>query len=304
MIYLDAVWLLNFLVDGMILIITQAVTKSYTTMRRIMFAALIASLIVPLTIFFSDSWLVSPLGKFAYSMIIILAAFPYKSIAVYLRNLTSFYFVTFAIGGALFASHFFLRMNVQMSAPGMVTFSTGYGDPISWMFVLIGFPVAWWFTKQRLQRIAILKLKYEEIYDVILEWNGKRAASTGLVDSGNHLSDPLTNKLVFLGDEEVFRSFVTEEEWSELKEVEESYDINRIPDSLQESVHFIPYKGASGERKLMLALQLDKIELVSDEKKKISMHAPLLGLQFGRLTDDDSYHVLLHPEMMQKGKVA
>ncbi|MFG6118159.1 sigma-E processing peptidase SpoIIGA [Thalassobacillus sp. B23F22_16] len=303
MIYLDAVWLLNFLVDGMILIITQAVTKSYASMKRMMFAALIASFIVPLTIFFPNSWLVSPLGKFTYSILIVLAAFPYKSLRLYMRNLTTFYFVTFAIGGTMFASHFFLNMNVQMATSGIVTFSTGYGDPISWLFVIIGFPAAWWFTKQRLERIAVLKLKYEEIYEVVLEWNGKKTVSTGLVDSGNQLVDPLTKKLVFLGDEEVFQAFVSEEEWTALKEVEETFDINRIPESLQDSVHFVPYQGAGGERKLMLAIQLSKIELVS-EGKNICMHAPLLGMQFGKMTDDDSYHVLLHPEMMQKGKVA
>ena len=30
----------------------------------------------------------------------------------------------------------------------MVTSQTGFGDPISWMFVVIGFPAIWFFEKE------------------------------------------------------------------------------------------------------------------------------------------------------------
>ncbi|MBM7552843.1 sigma-E processing peptidase SpoIIGA [Thalassobacillus pellis] len=303
MIYLDAVWLLNFLLDGMILTLTLAVTKSYAPKGRVMTAAFVASLIVPLTIYFPDSFLTSPAGKFIYSIAIISVAFSFKSLKIFLRNLVTFYFITFALGGALMAGHFFIQSNIHLSSDGMVTFSGGYGDPVSWLFVLIGFPVAWYFTKKRLEGIAVLKMKYEEIYDVSIEWKGKTVSSRGLVDSGNHLRDPITNKLVFLGDQVVFESFFNGDEWSLLKEVGESFDIGKIPERLQKDIRFIPYQGASGGSQFMLALQVDAIT-VHTKENTILLQKVLLGLQFGNMTEDDSYHVLLHPLMMQKGKVA
>ncbi|MFD1018090.1 sigma-E processing peptidase SpoIIGA [Thalassobacillus hwangdonensis] len=303
MIYLDAVWMLNFLLDGMILFLTQAVTKANASFLRLMVGAFTASLIVPLTIFYPDTLFSTPIGKLLFSVVIILTAFQFQTLRMFFRNLVSFYFITFAIGGALFGSHYFIQSNVNLTANGMVTFNSGYGDPVSWFFVLVGFPIAWWFTRERLERITLLKMKYEEIYPVVIEYAGKKVESKGLVDSGNQLIDPLTKKLVFLADESVFKRLIEERDWELLKEVSESFQVDQLPGVLQERVTFVPYQGAEGSGQLMLTLRVDGISALA-EGTSILVQSPLLGIQFGEMTADGSYHVLLHPHMKQKGKVA
>ncbi len=77
----------------------------------------------------------------------------------------------------------------------MVTSQTGFGDPISWMFVVIGFPAIWIFSKKRIEDIETKSIQYDELVMVQAEFSGQTIRAKGLVDSGNQLYDPLTKTL-------------------------------------------------------------------------------------------------------------
>ena len=54
----------------------------------------------------------------------------------------------------------------------MVTSQTGFGDPISWMFVVIGFPAIWFFSKKRIEDIETKSIQYDELVMVQAEFIG------------------------------------------------------------------------------------------------------------------------------------
>src|SRR5699024_96215 len=111
-----------------------------------------------------------------------------------------FYFITFSIGGGLIAAHFLLQNPVGISSNGILTMEKGYGDPISWIFIIVGFPIVWWFTKNRLDKHATDKIHYDQLYSVTIRLNGEDHSTKGYLDSGNQLVDPLTKKPVIICD--------------------------------------------------------------------------------------------------------
>ncbi|MFB1049654.1 sigma-E processing peptidase SpoIIGA [Paraliobacillus sp. JSM ZJ581] len=298
-IYLDAVWLLNILLDWMILLLTKHMSKVSTKHWTIFVAALVASLFVPITIFYPTSILLHPIGKLAMSILIIVIGFGIKHIKITLRLLFTFYFVTFALGGSLTAIHFFLSSPAQLAPTGIVTWSSGLGDPISWSFVIIGFPVVWIFTKNRLDKHTLTQFEAEQIMRVSFHYNNTVISTTGYVDSGNQLIDPFTKKYIVVCDYSIIKQLFSEEQIKEMKKAQASYQFEKLGAYFTKPIDIVPYHGVSGEPQFMLAFKPEKFTIYY-EKQKILVSNVIVGLQFSQLATDGSYHCLLHPALFNQ----
>ena len=74
--------------------------------------------------------------------------------------------------------------------------SISYGDPISWLFVIFGFPVIYYFSKKRIESVEVTKIHYDQIVKVKIQLAEEELELAGLIDSGNQLYDPLTKHLL------------------------------------------------------------------------------------------------------------
>ncbi|RDW18474.1 sigma-E processing peptidase SpoIIGA [Oceanobacillus arenosus] len=301
-IYLDAVWALNFFLDMMLLLLTQALSREGTRKRRILLGAFIASLLVPITIYFPDSFISSTIGKILYSALIIFSTFGYRSIHRFFRILLLFYFTTFAIGGGLIGLHFLLQNPIGMSGNNLLTFSSGYGDPISWLFVLIGFPIVWLFTKSRMDKHVIGKIRYDQLYTVTIQIKNQSYTTTGYIDSGNQLVDPLSKKPVIICDEFFLKQWFTDEEWELLRVVQDTLDFEPLPKEWQNKIQIVPYHGVEGKSMFLITIRPEQLIVYYNEQKIVTTKL-LIGIQFAELVKDQSYHCLLHPQIIKLASV-
>ncbi len=297
-IYLDAVWALNFFLDLMLLMLTKALARDASGKIRIIFGAFIASLIVPITLFFPDSFMNGVLGKLLYSLFIILCAFGYTGIYRMMKLLLLFYFTSFAIGGGLTAIYFLLANPVAITGNGILTFNKGYGDPVSWIFILVGFPIVWYFTKHRMDEHASEKIRYDQLCEVTIQMNNHSFITKGFIDSGNQLIDPLTKRAVVICDEMFLKQWFSDEEWKQLEEVHHHLALDQTPEKWQNKIQMIPYQGVEGKSGFLLAIRPDHIEIHYENQKLITSNL-LIGIQFGVLVRDQSYHCLLHPQIIK-----
>ncbi|GGB45203.1 sigma-E processing peptidase SpoIIGA [Virgibacillus dakarensis] len=301
-IYLDAVWLLNFLLDMMLLMLTQILAKDSTRKIRIVFGAFVASMLVPISLYYPDSIMTSMIGKIGYSVIIILCSFRYYSFYRLVKMLLLFYFTTFSIGGGLIAIHFLFQNPIGFSANGILTFNKGYGDPVSWLFIVIGFPIVWWFTKTRMDKHASEKIRYDQLHPVTIQLKNRSNSTTGYIDSGNQLVDPLTKKPVIICDEHFLKHWFNEHEWQMLKSAQEELNFEKIPEQWKTRIQLIPFQGVEGKRLFMMTIKPDKLIVYYNEEKLITSKV-LIGIQFAELVNDQSYHCLLHPQIMKLAAV-
>lgn len=301
-IYVDVIWLLNFLFDMMLIMLTLILAKEVTSKKRITLSSFVASLIVPITIFFPESFISSIVGKFIYSIIIILCAVPYRSIQQLFRLLFLFYFVTFTIGGGLIAIHFLIESPVSVTANGILTFSTGYGDPISWVFVVISFPFVWHFTKRSMDKHATEKIRYDQLCPITLQMNNLHFSTTGYIDSGNQLVDPLTKSPVVICDEPFLKQWFSDAEWKDINKACELLDFDIIPKRWEGRIHIVPYQGVDGKPSYMMAIKPDNIKILYNQNEIIT-NKLLIGIQFSNLTKDQKYHCLLHPQIIKLAAV-
>lgn len=278
--------------------LTQGLAKDSTRKIRVAFGGFIASLIVPISIYYPESFITGTVGKVLFSVFIILCAFRFYSVFRLLKMLLLFYFTTFAIGGGLIAVHFMLQRPIGLSVQGVLTINNGYGDPVSWLFVVLGFPVSWWFTKTRMDKHAIEKIQYDQMYPITIQIDSKCYSTTGYIDSGNQLIDPISKKPVIIGDEQFVSKWFSMEDWELLKNAHENMDFDKIPNEWKKRIQIVPFQGVGGNREFMLAIKPDQL-IIYYENEKITTNKLLIGIQFAELTKDQSYHCLLHPQIIK-----
>lgn len=301
-IYLDAVLALNFFLDFMLLLLTQALARMSTKKSRIFLGAFVASLLVPITLYFPDSIFTSVLGKLLYSIFIIICAFGFLSIYRMTKLILLFYFTTFAIGGGLIAVHFLFQNPIELTLNGVLTYNSGYGDPVSWLFIIIGFPLVWLFTKARMDNHAVEKIHYDQQCPVTIELKNKSYSTTGYIDSGNQLTDPLTKRPVIICDEEFLKQWFTDEEWNLLEMAHESLSFEDIPKKWESHIQIVPYQGVQGKSMFLFTIRPEKLTIYY-EGQIISTSNVLIGIQFAGLVKDQSYHCLLHPQIIKLAAV-
>lgn len=282
--------------------LTQTLAKDNTKKIRIIFGAFIASLIVPFSLYFPDSFITTVTGKILYSVGIILSSFRLTSLYHTVKLLALFYFTSFCIGGGLVAIHFLFKNQLAISKSGILTISSGYGDPISWAFIVIFFPLIWIFTKKRMDEHAIEKIRYEQLCRVTLVLKEVSYSTTGFIDSGNQLVDPVSKKPVVICDESFLKQWFAEAEWSMMKDAYENLDFSKIPQKWEKLIHIIPFQGVEGKSSFLIALRPEKLT-VFYENKTIITHKVLIGIQFAQLTKDGQYHCLLQPQIIKLGRL-
>ncbi len=204
-IYVEVIWLLNFMIDWMILLLTQSVTKCLSKWYRLLLASFFGSLVVPISFLLPGILIDSWIFKIIHSFIIVWIAFGFKNVAIYLKVLCTFYFMTFSIGGGLFAVHFLF-----LSDQSIVTTTSLDVNHIHGIFVVIFFPIIFLFTKQRMDKHKLQQFHHEFYYQVIIFWRNQKIETTGYLDSGNHLVDPFTQTPVIIVDEKILINWFQE----------------------------------------------------------------------------------------------
>lgn len=301
-IYLDAVWFLNVVVDLMLLMLTKSLLRMNTKFRRLLFGALVASLFVPISIFYPTSFLTTVIGKLLFSIFIIICTFRIQSIIHFLSCLVTFYFVTFVIGGGLFALHFLFQDNPFIQSTGILRMHPGYGAPVSWLFVILCFPLVYWFTQLRMDKHVKDTLEYDQLCTVTVQMKKRRYQTTGFIDSGNQLIDPITSYPVIVCDEHYLKQWFKEEEWEQLAEAHASLAFHLLPETWEKYLHVVPYQGVGGNRSFLIAMRPEKV-MIDMPHQQLVTNKVLIGIQFASLSADATYHCLLHPYVIKRAPV-
>src|SRR5690625_477960 len=123
--------LLNALCNALILSLTAYIVRENVRKRRLILGTIVATAIVPLIIYFPHPLLHSLIGKFIYSIVIIVATFPFRTIYKTLQQLFTFYFISFIVGGGLISFHYLMQDTLsERMKKILLTVQSIYGDEL------------------------------------------------------------------------------------------------------------------------------------------------------------------------------
>jgi stage II sporulation protein GA (sporulation sigma-E factor processing peptidase) len=297
-VYLDVIWALNLLFDTFLLYLTAIILKRQVKLWRLCVGGAIGSLLIILSITPFHAAAGHPAGKLFFSILMVLAAFGYKRLRFFLKALMTFYVTTFLLGGTLTGVHYFIQFDMNLASNVAMNHIKGFGDPISWLFVLLGFPIAWHFSKRNIEQFEMTKIQYESLAGVEVKFMEMDFNIKGLVDSGNQLYDPISKMPVMILSIAKCLDSVP----SEIKRIAENPDCvlsgdGNFSQQLENRMRIIPCKVVGQEHQLIIAFNPDKIKITTDEGTYIAEKG-LISFTAQELSADGSFQCIVHPKMM------
>lgn len=297
-VYLDVIWLLNLLFDSFLLSLTAIILKRRIRLWRLLAGGFIGSMIILLTFSPLNGIAGQPAAKFLCSILMILAVFGYKRWRFFLKALMTLYLVTFLLGGTLIGVHYFLQSDQEMTTKVLMASVQGFGDPISWLFVIIGFPIAWHFAKTNIEKMEMTKIQFEQIVTVTVTINDEDFVYKGLVDSGNQLYDPLSKMpVMFVSVKNQLDAVPAPIKTLALDSEGVIMGTAEIPAEWQNRLRVVPCSVVGQERQLIAAVKPDKIQISNDNGAYVCEKG-LISYTVQKLSSDDGFECIVHPKMM------
>lgn len=303
-IYLDVIWFLNFSFDLFLLLLTNILLKQKLMKIRILIGALIGSGIVVLLFTPFAPIATHPLGKLSVSVFMILAAFGFKRFKYFAKCLLTFYFVTFMVGGAMMGAHYFIQTEIGFTDGILMTNSGGFGDPVSWLFVIAGFPAAWYFSRKRLDDLEMKKIQYDIIVSVYVRIGETSFTLKGLIDSGNQLYDPISKSPVMIADANKLKGHLPDAllEIALQEDVMTALTASSESHSMDNRVRIIPFRVVGKSNQFLIGLKPDEV-IVTTKDETILASKTIIGLNRTSLSPEGEYDCIVHPKMLQSGAV-
>ena len=184
-VYLDLVFLINFIMDFYILSGVKFLLRLDTKLYRIILGAFIGSLTI-IILFFDISSLFLNLIKILFSLLMILVSFgKYKLI----NRLFYLYVVSIILGGSIYLINDTLGYDIDC----FIFINNGYS--INLIILIIISPLILFFYIKEFYK---LKKKLNTIYNVKIKLKNKEISIEGFLDTGNMLIDPYFHRPIIL----------------------------------------------------------------------------------------------------------
>jgi len=236
----------------------------------------------------------------AAAVLMLFIAFGRLKLTDLLKQVITLYLLTYFVGGLMNSIYYHTNLRLYLLNLGnSLSFSN-----ISWNFVI---------TVMLLMIPTILILIYlsrwyhsnvRETYEVELIIENRSIHTTGLMDSGNCLYDPIFRRPIIVVESSLMKELLSDEFNKDIENAKKYLDGNNLNtdqwDIGKEHVlrlRFIPYQSIGKSQGMMLGLLLDKI-LIHTGKETICNEKVTAAICDNHLSTKDDYHVILHKELM------
>lgn len=197
----------------------------------------------------------------------------------------------------MIALHYLLTGDSNVFSGSLFTTSGGWGSPVSWLFVVIGFPLVWLYTKFSFQSLEERHVVNQHLTEIHIDVAGTTIECTGLVDTGNQLRDPITRAPIIMIELQKI------EEWipPELKKVVLDGNMDAVgllscSDWLHR-IRIVPYRSAGSKGNLLIAFKPDNFKILR-EKEWHTVDKVLIGIDVGLLSSDGTFQAIIHPSCL------
>ncbi len=246
-VYVDVLFIINFIIDYILLSITSLFVKKRPSIVKTCLASALGAVYAAFVFFI-------PLGTFFIftlsaltSLFMVIITYGVRNAAFLFKNIAVFYLVSFVTSGVGFAVLFlgnrYGKINFAVNA------GVFYADINAYTMLAI-FVVSVTVIHLAVGYVKKQRIKAQFLYNVTIEKNGKSVTDTALFDTGNFLRDPISQNSVLVAEWQTVSVFFSDGTLSEC--------VAKHPGEFL----YIPCHGINGNAGLF-AFRPDKI--ISDE---------------------------------------
>lgn len=294
-VYVDVVFLENFFMNYLLLYFVKRFCNFKSKWWRVSLGAALGSFYV-FAVFFKDvNFTCSAILKFLVSVLMILAAFPIKTKKSLVKTIILFYIAAFITSGSIFALFYFLNTNFET-----VNGSFVIKDIKTW-HIIIGSIAANLLIKLAFDFFDNYHKVRKEKINLGIKFMNKYVKIKALIDTGNSLREPLSNKPVIVVNREAVDCILPDDlkEFALHNKGLELYKSSLTIDSCNR-IRLIPYKALGIDNGVLLGLCVDSIEVNSGELNVI-INNGIIALYDRPISENNDYDALAYPEILNGG---
>lgn len=298
-IYLDVVFAVNFILDFILLLLERRISRKKVSLNRVFLGALVGALLMCIIILIPkmNYILYLAFSYFFSSALIILVTFRPKKFKELIKLTVLLYMIAILLGGIIFTLYYYSFVGFSLNR----IFSKHLlkGLDLQMLLLLVCLAVIIWviFINIFFKVVNISK----SIYDIGIFYGNQEMKINALLDTGNTLYDPISHWPVIIGEIEIFKNYLTLEQYEALLNLSRNiYDLQNIERNQQLlglNFRWIPYSSLGNENGMLLGVVLDKVIVHLGKETKENKNV-VIALYNKKLSKDNSYCVLLHPKLI------
>ncbi len=299
-VYIDVVWGVNFVMDGVLLLTTCWILHRPVRIWRITTATIVGASYGMLLFFPVYTVLTNWFGKAVITIVMVGIGVGWRNFLDLARVCVIFFCVSFVFAGAAIALHFALP-EVTIAKVGAVA-----GNHISiitsmeTLTLFVTLPIGLFGTQYVIRHMRKVGARAGLFYTVFAKFGACQVGCTGLMDSGNQLRDPVMRRPVIFVDADVMLPILP-------KELAKAIQCGKDPvlalsnltqQEMETRFTLVPYRGAGGVQQLAVAVQPDEVVLErSGHQYPVKEHC-LFAIHRAPLSIDKTFQALLHIELV------
>ncbi len=256
--YIDVLFLVNFLMDYILLLIARRILKCSATHGNICVGALVGAACMCMAVVWIPQRLLRQVmfhGVINIAMIII--GLNIREIKKCLKAFLTLYISGFLVGGVFEFLYQYVGAYLEVGS----------------LFFLIA--LGCYYISNALLTVLMKMLRFGDYYcQVILILGENQCKTQAIVDTGNHLTDQLTGKAVSIVGRETAMKLLN----------------NKLP----EKIRFIPYHSIGKNKGVIPIITLDRMCIEGEEEEWIEH--PLIGISDTKISENEEYDMILNPE--------
>ncbi len=295
-IYAEYLLIENIIINFIILYVTNKITRTKTSKLRLFIAALVGSIYTLVAFFPSLEFMGKFIIKFSVSILMIILAFNPERLNSFLKQLSTFYLTSFVFAGTVIGIFYILNNKFTFSK-----FSFGNSNELI-MFLTLGIGLAIILIRSILENFLIKINKENCLTNITISLNNKEIDLIALIDTGNSLKEPISQKPVIIAEFTALKAILPEL----VKRVytqNNDLDLNLIAKIMEElgdeiKLRLIPFKSLGNDNGILIGFVPDSIKVYLDNGIKKLTDEIIVAIYNDKLATDEQYNGLLHPEIL------
>lgn len=274
-IHVDLVFVINFLADGCLLFLVKHCLKQTATWLRLILGsalgALGACLMICLPLFREE--VIRIAGTLLLATLMVWVTYKPRQPLVLIQNVLTLYVCAGLLGGVLHSIYYNTEFIYHLNQWAHLAHPTFLKWVLLWLpgLGICGFLLYFDTNRRRAKQY---------IYPIEIETASRVIRTTGLLDTGNQLLEPITQKPVCVIEDTLMKELIG-------------------GDIAQSKCYVIPYKAIGTSQGMMAGLVVDRIRIYGPRGKVYETPQGMLGLSAQQLSENGSYHLIIHPQYLE-----
>ncbi|MEA5084247.1 MAG: sigma-E processing peptidase SpoIIGA [Lachnospiraceae bacterium] len=289
-IYIDVIFLVNFIMDSMILWIISILDRRKVAFKRIVAGGAVGAFLYCLLLFlpYLGSWINYVLGSFILGISVWITFRP-KTLKVYIKLKVLSLLASVFVGGIFIAFFYFTKVN------STIPLAIGnFSIKVMLVLTIVIYAFIKWAGGMLISEFA----NRNGYCRISICFNGKKAEIMALMDTGNFLiEDQNGNKIIIAEFGAIKQFFSTDTQLLYYQKLSPQEILEGITDEhVKTRLQLIPFSSMGTDGGLLTAFKADFAEVFTE--KKVVLKDALLVIYNGRLSTNFSCNGIINPSII------